>query len=309
MLKVLFAGHPDSWERYAPALRAACDARGVAVDLALDHAPDEVTYLIYSPSGPVSDFSPFVNTRAVLNLWAGVERVVQNPTLTQPLTRMVDSGLTEGMREWVCGHVLRHHLGMDRHIVNPDQIWDDTPPPLARNRRVVVLGLGALGQACATALAQLGFDVAGWSQSAKDLPGVACFAGPDQLDQALSGAQAVVLLLPATPQTENVLDARRLALLAPSATVINPGRGTLIDDDALLAALDSGQVGAATLDVFRVEPLPSDHPYWQHPRVTVTPHVASTTRASTSAEVIAENIWRDQQGLPLLHLVDRVKGY
>jgi glyoxylate/hydroxypyruvate reductase A len=119
----------------------------------------------------------------------------------------------------------------------------------------------------------------------------------------------VVLLLPNTPETENVMDARTLALLAPGAVLINPGRGTLIDDGALLAALDSGPIGHATLDVFRQEPLPPEHPFWAHPKVTVTPHIASETRPETAAEVIAENVRRGEAGEPFLHLVDRDRGY
>jgi glyoxylate/hydroxypyruvate reductase A len=139
--------------------------------------------------------------------------------------------------------------------------------------------------------------------------GIACHHGAAGLDAALSGAQIVVLLLPRTPETENVLNARTLDLLAPGACVINPGRGPLIDDAALLAALDSGQVGHATLDVFRTEPLPPDHPFWAHPKVTVTPHIASETRPKSAARVIAENIRRGEAGEPLLNLVDRGKGY
>jgi glyoxylate/hydroxypyruvate reductase A len=217
---------------------------------------------------------------------------------------MVDPGLTEGMVEWVVGHTLRHHLGMDRHIVNPAHVWDPTCPPLARERAVAVLGMGALGAACAAALRALNFPVTGWSRTPK--PG--CLHGDDGLRQALTGAQIVVLLLPKTAETENLLNAERLALLPPGAAILNPGRGALIDDQALLAALDRN-VAHATLDVFRVEPLPQDHPFWAHPRVTVTPHIAADTRASSAARVIAENIRRGEAGEPFLHLVDRARGY
>jgi glyoxylate/hydroxypyruvate reductase len=268
-----------------------------------------VDYIIFAPGGEIEDFKPFTRAKAVLNLWAGVERIVGNPTLTQPLCRMVDPGLTEGMVEYVTGHVLRHHLGMDAHIVNPARLWDNRCPPLARERKVTVLGLGALGGACARALAALNFIVTGWSRTAHNLPGVRCLSGTADLDAALRGAEIVVTLLPRTADTENVLNAKRMALLAPGAAIINPGRGALIDDAALLAALDNGQVGAATLDVFRIEPLPQDHPFWAHPRVTVTPHVAADTRAVTAARVVAENIRRGEAGLPLLHQVDRARGY
>ncbi|MBU0862395.1 MAG: glyoxylate/hydroxypyruvate reductase A, partial [Alphaproteobacteria bacterium] len=191
-----------------------------------------------------------------------------------------------------------------------DGVWRDTVyPPLAKDRPITVLGLGALGAACGQALAALGFPVTGWSRSQKQIDGLTCLSGDDGLTTALSGAQGIVLLLPQTPATDSILNARSLALLEPGAFIVNPGRGPLIDDAALLAALGSGQVGAATLDVFRKEPLAADDPYWSHPRVTVTPHIASTTRPDTAAQVIAENIRRGEAGLPFLHLVDRKAGY
>ncbi|WP_374371252.1 2-hydroxyacid dehydrogenase [Tabrizicola sp.] len=304
MPTVLFAA-PSLWPEYRDALPAALAEAGIDATLVTEAAPEMVDYIVYAPSSPLQDFTPYRRTKAVLNLWAGVERITGNPTLTQPLTRMVDPGLTEGMVEWVTGHTLRHHLGMDRHIVNPGHVWDPTCPPLARERPVTILGMGALGSACATALRALNFPVTGWSRTAK--PG--CLHGEDGLAQALATAQILVTLLPKTPETENLMNADRLALLPQGAVILNPGRGPLIDDDALLAALDAGQIGHATLDVFRVEPLPQDHPFWTHPRVTVTPHIAADTRALTASKVIAENIRRGEAGEPFLHLVDRARGY
>lgn len=309
VLNVYFAGEPERWSQYEAPLQTAFQAAGLDVALsARCEDPGAVDYLIYAPSGKTMDFSAFSKAKAVLNLWAGVEQIVDNPTLTQPLCRMVDDGLRDGMVEYVTGHVLRHHLGMDQHIVGTSG-WTPVAPPLARNRSVAILGLGALGAACAKTLVSLGFSVSGWSRRAKDLPGVACFSGQDGLETAISRAEILVLLLPLTPDTDGVIDAKMLDLLPKGAVVINPGRGGLIDDDALLAALDSGQVGHATLDTFRVEPLPADHRYWAHPNVTVTPHIASETRPETAAEVIAENIRRGETGAPFLHLVNRQTGY
>ena len=304
MTTVLFAA-PTLWPEYETELPKALAGVGVTAKVVTDAPPAKVDYIVYAPSSPLQDFAPYSRAKAVLSLWAGVERVVGNPTLTQPLCRMVDPGLTEGMVEWVVGHALRHHLGMDRHILNPDRVWDPTCPPLARERPVTILGMGALGSACAEALRRLNFPVTGWSRTPK--PG--CRHGEDGLREALLTAQILVLLLPRTPETENILNAERLALLPRGAVILNPGRGALIDDDALLAALDRGQVGQATLDVFRVEPLPREHPFWVHPRVTVTPHIAADTRASSAARVIAENIRRGEAGEPFLHLVDRRRGY
>lgn len=308
MITVLFAA-PDLWGDYADVLPQALDEAGIAARVVQKAAPETVDYIIYAPSAPLQDFTPFKRAKAVLSLWAGVERIVGNTTLTQPLCRMVDPSLTESMVEWVVGHALRHHLGMDAHIVNPDHIWRPVPPPLARNRPVTVLGLGALGSACARALAALNFPVTGWSRTAKTVPGVRSLSGTDGLRKALAGAQIVVTLLPRTPGTENTLNAETLSLPAFGAVILNPGRGPLIDDDALIAALDSGQIGHATLDVFRVEPLPQTHPFWAHPRITVTPHIAADTRAESASRVIAENIRRGEAAEPLLHQVDRGLGY
>lgn len=310
MLKILFSARPNAWAAYQAPLTEAFAKAGLDVDLARDHPPAETDYIIFAPNGPVTDFSPYKNTKAVLSLWAGVETVVDNPTLTQPLCRLVDTSLTQGMVEWVTGQTLRHHLGLDPHIKQQDGIWrDDLAPPIARDRPVTILGIGALGAACGQALSALGFPVTGWSRSPKSVPGLRCLHGDDGLVQALRDAQIVILLLPQTAQTVDILNAERLALLAPGAFVINPGRGPLIDDAALLQALDSGQIAHATLDVFRIEPLPKDHPFWAHPQVTVTPHIAATTRPETAAGIIVENIQRGEAGHTFLNVVDRGLGY
>ncbi len=311
-INVFFAAGADLWPEYEKPLAAAFAEAGLDVALSVTApAPAAVDYIVFAPGGIITDFTPYANCKAVLNLWAGVERIVGNPTLTQPLARMVDWGLTEGMVEYVVGHVLRHHLGIDAHIHGQDGVWRQASllPPLARERPVAVLGLGELGQACATALAALNFPVMGWSRGPKAIPGIDCHSGADGLARVLSRAEIVVLLLPLTADTRDILNAERLALMPAGAVIINPGRGPLIDDDALLAALDAGRIGHATLDVFRVEPLPPDHPYWTHPRVTVTPHIAADTRASSASQVVAENIRRGEAGEPFLYLVDRARGY
>ncbi|MGL5011429.1 MAG: 2-hydroxyacid dehydrogenase [Paracoccaceae bacterium] len=306
MTIVYYPANRTAWAEYGPHLTAAFAAAGLDASLSdTCDDPAAVDYIIYTPSSALQDFTPFTRVKAVLSLWAGVERVVSNVTLTQPLCRMVDPALTQGMVEWVTGHTLRHHLGMDAHILNPGHVWNNAPPPLAAERPVAMLGTGQLGMACAVALRALGFPVTLWGRTAK----AGCLHGADGLREALGTAQIVVTLLPKTPETENLLNAARLAMLPRGAVIINPGRGAIIDDDALLAALDAGQVGHATLDVFRVEPLPQDHPYWHHPRVTVTPHIAADTRPASSARVIAENIRRGEAGEPFLHLVDRRRGY
>ena len=302
-MKVLFAAPDAMWPEWAPALRAACPE----MELTREGDPAGFDAIIYAPGGEIRDLSPYVNARLVQSLWAGVERIVDNPTLTQPLARMVDPGLARGMAEYCTGWTMRAHLGMDRYA--QDGIWlNGTVPPLAPEREVVILGMGELGRAVAAMLALIGFRLTGYSASGRPADGVEVLAG-DGLDRALQRAQILIALLPDTPDTHNLLDADRLAQLPHGAWLINPGRGTLIDDDALRAALDRGHLGHAVLDVFRHEPLPADHPFWSHPRITVTPHIAAETRADSAARVVADNLRRAMSGRPILHLVDRARGY
>lgn len=308
-LTVLFAASNDDWHNYSSALQTAFTDAGLDAQLVTKAAAEDVDYIVYAPTSNLQDFTPYTNTKAVLSLWAGVEKIATNKTLTMPLARMVDPGMTQSMTEWVTGHVMRYHLGMDAHVVNPDQDWIWHSNPLAQERTVCFLGLGELGTAAARSLLSMKFNVTGWSRSPKSVDGVRTFHGEDGLRDALGTADILVLLLPDTAATENTLNRETLALLPKGVRILNPGRGPLIDDVALLDALNSGQVAHATLDVFRVEPLPADHPYWSHPNVTVTPHIAAATRPITSAKEIALNIKRREAGEPMLNLVDRTRGY
>ncbi len=307
---ILFAARPGLWERHEAPLRAALEAAGLgAARLCREATPETVDYIVYAPPCPLTDFRPYRRCKAVLSLWAGVEDVVANPTLTQPLCRMVDRGLRQAMVEWVAAHTLRHHLGLDAVLAAQNGRWEPHVPPHAPERRVTVFGLGALGAACAEALAFLGFDTAGWSRSPRTIDGITCFHGPDGFPSALARSEIAVVLLPLTADTRDIFGARALAGLPRGAVLLNAGRGALVDDGALIDALDSGQLAHATLDVFRQEPLPPDHPFWAHPRVTVSPHVAAETNPDTAAPVIAENVRRGEAGQPFLHLVDRAAGY
>ena len=308
-IKILFSANDENWKRYEAPLQDALDNKSLDYKLGRTITPCEVDYIIYAPSSSLQDFSPYTKLKAVLNLWAGVEGVTNNKTLNVPLARMVDSGLTDGMVEWVTGHTLRHHLGIDKHIHGQDGIWRSYVPPLAKDRIITILGLGTLGTACGIALKRLGFNVRGWSRREKRVDGIICFYGDDQVDSSLMDADIVVLLLPDTPLTQNILNQHTLNLLKRGAFVLNPGRGPLIDDDALLAALETGQIEHATLDVFRIEPLPQNHKYWSNNKVTVIPHKASETRPKTASQVIAMNIERAENGQELLYLVDRENGY
>ncbi|HEY8337657.1 MAG TPA: glyoxylate/hydroxypyruvate reductase A [Tardiphaga sp.] len=311
MIKLLFNVSPELYREYRQPILEALRRRNIEAMTGLpgDIAPEEIDYVIHATGGPVDDFGVFTKARAVLSLWAGVEKIVGNRTLTQPLCRMVESGLRQGMVEWVVAHTLRAHLGMDRYVCQKPLAWEQHVPPLATDRSVTVLGLGELGSAAALTLAGLGFRVTGWARRAREIAGVRCLAGADRLPEALATAEILVAILPETPDTINLLDAERLALLPAGSCILNAGRGSLIDDTALIAALDRGQVTNATLDVFRTEPLSANHPFWSHPGVTISPHVAAATRVQSASDAIADNIERAESGAPLLHLVDRALSY
>tara|TARA_Y200000002_G_scaffold302858_1_gene258231 strand:- start:161 stop:1093 length:933 start_codon:yes stop_codon:yes gene_type:complete len=310
MINILFAAVTDRLDQYQKPLKKELDFLGLEYKLSKKLSPSEVDYIIYAPNSPIKDFSVFTNLKAVLNLWAGVEHVVKNETLKVPLAKMVDKGLTQGMKEWVLGHVMRYHLGIDLHIFGQDGQWRDwSSPPLASDRNVTILGLGALGAECASTLANVGFKVRGWSLTKKSIDHVICHHGFEGLEKSLIGSEIIILLLPSTADTENIINTKTISYLAKNAKIINPGRGTLIDEKSLLKSLDDGKLAHATLDVFRQEPLPADHLFWKHPKITVTPHIASETRPQTASKVIATNIDRFEKGKPLLYQVNFEAGY
>jgi glyoxylate/hydroxypyruvate reductase A len=247
----------------------------------------------------------------VLSLNAGIEHLLASGEVPAqvPIVRMVDPGLVDGMVEWVTAQLLAWHRNL---FVYRDQqragVWHQHAELMARERIVTVLGAGALGGPVATMLATLGFQVRTWSRSGRQVAGTTGFGG-DQLAAAVAGADALVNLLPATAATADLIDARLLAGLNPGALLVNAGRGAAVVDEDVIAALASGQLGWAVLDVFRTEPLPADHAFWTHPRVFVSPHVAAPTHARTAVAVMAESIRRHERGEPVLHLVDRAVGY
>ena len=311
MIKILFSASQKDWKKYKTELTRAMDDTKLVYEITTDLNCLDANYIIYAPSGGLEDFSKFKSLKAILSLWAGVENITGNTTIKVPLCRMVDTGLTQGMVEWVTGHVLRHHLDLDKYIKVQDGVWrNNTYPPLASDRNLTILGLGELGLSCAKTLSDLNFKVHGWSRSQKNNIGnIKCYFGNDGLTEALSRAEILILLLPLTKETNGLIDERMLSKMPYGSIILNPGRGHLINDSALLRAIESGQVSHATLDVFEIEPLPKDHRYWVNEKVTVTPHIASVTRASSSCDVIAKNILRGERGDTFLYLVDRKKGY
>ena len=304
-----------SYER--PLRKALSELNVMTFDLSdkLHEKMHEVEFIIYSPVKVhdqliVRNFSIYENNKAVFSLYAGVEHIIKNPSLDCPLVKMVDDGLTSGMVEWCVAHTLRNHLGIDRHVLGQDGIWrHHIKHPLAYDRRVGILGLGTLGEPTAKALQFLNFNVGGWSKTAKNLKGIRCFHGNRGLREILSFAEILIVLLPLTKETFHIINSETLSFMPRNSTIINAGRGDLIDDGALLQNLKSGHISNATLDVFSIEPLPSTHPYWVHPRVTVTPHIAADTSVGTSSKAVARNIKLMLQGKEPLGLVDLKRGY
>lgn len=261
-----------------------------------------------SPDGLLHELP---DLRAVFSLGAGVDHLVHGEVPESvELVRMVDPALTEGMVEYVVYQVLRRHRRMDAYARQQARHeWHTHPQVRPGDRRVGILGLGEMGGACARALADLGFDVAGWARTHRELPGVAACTGDDGLAWLLGRSDILICLLPLTAATRGLLDAELFTRLPAGAAIINAARGEHLDEDALLVALGEGRIGHAVLDVFRREPLPPDHAFWHHPRIDVTPHMASLTNPWTGAQVVARAIEADRNGEPLPHRVDRGRGY
>ena len=274
-----------------------------------DPAAVRIALVAKPPAGALAGFP---NLELICSLWAGVDRLLADPTLPRhvPLTRLIDPQLTAGMVESVVLHVLSAHRLVPRYRRQQARAeWRQHHQPAAAECTVGILGFGELGRACAEALLPLGFPLLGWTRSARSHPRVECAHGEAGLAQVLARSNILVCLLPDTPETRGLLDAARLALLPPGAAVINVGRGPVLDDDALLAALDEGRIETAILDVFRTEPLPADHPFWGHEQVWVYPHVAADTDPHSGSLVVADTVRRFRGGLPLPERVDYGRGY
>jgi len=250
--------------------------------------------------------------RLICSLGAGVDHLFTDPQLPAhvPVVRLVDPYMTAAMSEYVQFQVLRLHRQDPAYAAQQrERIWRPLPQPNAAERQVGVLGLGELGSDAALKLRVLGFEVAGWSRTERRLAGIACHHGRDGLEQMLRRSEILVCLLPLTPETEGILDARLFARLPRGAAIINVARGGHLVETDLIPALDSGQLSAAVLDVFRQEPLPENHPFWTHPRIIMTPHVAAATHAPTAAPIVADNLRRLAEGKPLVNRVDPTRRY
>lgn len=272
--------------------------------------PAAVRFLaVWQP--PEEPLRQFPNLELLFSTGAGVDQLdftVLPPEL--PVVRMVEPGIVGGMVEYVTLSVLALHRDVPAyHEQQGREEWRPIRVRPAAARRVGVMGLGMLGRAVLERLAPFGFALSGWSRSAHEIPGVACHAGEAALPTFLGGCDILVCLLPLTPETRGILDRRLFAALPPGAGLVNVGRGGHLVEEDLLAALDGGQLSAAMLDVAEPEPLPPGHPFWHHPRIWLTPHIASMTQPETAVEAVIANLRRHARGEPLLGLVDRRRGY
>ena len=300
-------GRGDSWRRALLAADPGLDLR--LWPEAGDPADIEYALVWFPPKGELKSYP---NLKVIFSIGAGIDHLASDPELPKgvPIVRMVEPGLTAGMTEFVLMSVLYHHRFMlDYAEQRRNKVWreiDQVPP---WDRRVGIMGLGVLGGDVVERLVALRFDVAGWSRSPKDLPGVAGYHGPDGFIPFLNRSDILVCLLPLTAETTGLLDARAFAALPEGAALVSVGRGPQVVEADLLAALETGRLRAATLDVFQTEPLAPESPFWDHPRVVLTPHVASLTIAKTASAFVIDNIRRHQAGQPLLHVVDPDQGY
>lgn len=265
--------------------------------------------LVWNP--PQGLLKGFNRLKLIISLGMGIDHLLQDPTLPQvPIVRLVDDSIVTQIGQYISWAVLQQHRSFSvyQHL-QQKQRWQPLPLTDTTTCAIGILGLGVLGQHTANVLSTLGFPVLGWSRTAKALHGIRCFHGSQGLSNMLAQSSILVCLLPLTKATQGIINAATLAKLPQGAYVINCGRGAHLVEEDLIKTLDCGHIAGATLDVFRREPLPPQHPFWSHPKIRVTPHIAGITNPCTAAPQVIENIRRIRANQPLLHPVDRNLGY
>jgi len=308
-MKLLFCSHLDDPNEWIPELKREMPDLEIEVWPKVSDPAAIDAVLVWIP--PEQGLAQFPNLKAILSLGAGINQLdLKSLPPGVPLARLVDPGLTDGMRDYCAWAVMRYHRSLDEHEANQvRRKWVYKMAPPKSSVCVGVLGLGELGATTAQRLAELGFQVRGWARSPKAIEGVSCFAGTAGLRDFAGKVNTLICLLPLTEETRGILARPLFEMLPRGARIINVGRGDHLVEPDLLAALESGQIAAATLDVFSREPLPTDHPFWSHPKITVTPHVATFGSAASAAPNVVENLRRAIAGRPLLNQVDIARGY
>ena len=273
-------------------------------------SPEEIDYAIIwiSEKGSLQNLP---NLKAIFTVSAGVDGIIKDDTLPDvPLVRLVEPGLTDGMVEYALYHVLKYHR--DQHIYDNQQkekLWQQHHQRASWDRTIGIMGLGEMGQAIAHMLTAMKFNVLGWSRTPKVIEDVKSFVGPEGFDNFLSQTEILVNVLPLTPETKDILNKNLFNKLPRGACIINMGRGRHLIENDLIDALDTDHVAAASLDVFYPEPLPTDNSLWDHPKVTLTPHIASITDYKYASKYILEQIQNFESGRPLENIVDLKLGY
>ncbi|WP_246792379.1 2-hydroxyacid dehydrogenase [Burkholderia perseverans] len=298
-------------EPWLAALRAAMPEETIVPFASLDAAARAACDVAIVANARPEDLRELPNLTWVHSVWAGVERLLADlADMELRIVRLVDPQLAENMAEAVLAWTLYLHRDMPRYAAQQAaRQWRPHDYRRPADKTVALLGIGALGEAAARRLVAAGFRVRGWSRTRKTLPGVACYAGEAELPAMLAGADILVCLLPLTPQTHGIVGADALAALPEGAALINFARGPIVDDDALRAALDSGRLAHAVLDVFDREPLPEDAWQWAHSRVTVLPHISAPTDRDTASAIVAANLRRYRQTGEIPATVQRELGY
>lgn len=272
--------------------------------------PAEIRWLVaWDVKGdPIADYP---RLEIIFSAGAGIDQFdLARMPAAMTLVRMIEPGIVEGMVEYVVMATLALHRDLPAYLQQQRQgVWEPLLSQPAASRRIGVMGLGRLGQAVLDGLKPFGFPLAGWSRSPREIPEVETFSGADTLPAFLARTDLLICLLPLTEETRGILDKALFAALPRGALLVNVGRGGHLVADDLLAALDDGTLSAAMLDVTDPEPLPPDHPFWTHPRIILTPHIASQTRPETAVARILDNLHRQAAGAPLIGAVDRARGY
>ncbi len=272
---------------------------------------DEIDYaLIWRP--PAGLLASLPNLKLIHAIGAGIDALLEAPDLPPgvPIVRMVDPCLQNMMSEYAVYAVLDFHRGMARYRAQQAAgEWQRHWPPMTFESPVGILGLGVIGRDLAGKFSALGFPVEGWSRTQKELPGVTCHAGDDGLKEILGSCAYIICVLPLTAETRGLIDRDFLARMRPGSHLISIGRGAQVVDDDLITALDQGNLAGAFLDVFDTEPLPAEHPFWRHPKISLTPHIAAETDPAGGAQVVIDNLRRFEAGEPIPTQVDRDQGY
>jgi len=296
-----------SWEKRMRASEPGIDLR-VWPEVG---APEEIAFILaWRP--PQGALRQFPNLKCIASMGAGVDNILSDPDLPAgvPITRIVDASMAWSMSEYVVMQVLNYCRNTRFFMKQEAKVeWKPVIPRLAEKETIGILGLGQLGLDAARKLMALGFKVAGWRRLDHPVEGLMTYTGPDQFSAFLARSRVLINMLPLTSVTENILNRDTLAQLPRGAYLINVARGQHLVEADLLEAISSGQLAGACLDVFRTEPLPKDHPFWQHPDITVTPHIASLTNPDAVIPQILDNYRRVLAGRAVLHAVDRVRGY